>query len=285
MCGGTVATDNLISALPSCEVITIDTTSRFYLLKTLFEVLKKYNFHSHQLVILDGLLSYIFALLPYKKNIITVHHNAEFVRFTGIKKLITFYLQCLACKFSKVSIFFSHLDKNLFPESNSVVVLPLTKTNQNSHENIKPEKNYDKFDYIIPSNLSYGPNIDGLEKFYNYYRKRFNGRIIVTTPELSPDLEIHNWNNSDSIKTVKYSDYIWLLKNKKVILPIFCGSGIQMKALDALTHGTKVYATNFICRSNIQFNKFEIFDEEITFDSYDDYFTDLLCSKKQFRST
>lgn len=258
--GGRIATQNLIDSYQFDKVLYINVDSKFKFLLSLFKTCFFVFNKSIKYVILDGLPSYLISLFCLKK-IIVINHNSEFIRFKSLKKLIAFYLQNIANKKAEISIFFSQADKNNFGEVDDAIVWPFAK----KKIDISDVEEYQNFKFIIPSNLNYYPNIHGLNYFYKYYRKNFVGKIIITSQcceindnKLQKKISYYN----DKIVSLGYSDYISLISNKTVIIPIFSGSGVQIKAIEAFYYSNDVYSTDFIKMSSYKFKSFKSFESK-----------------------
>lgn len=270
--GGRIATQNLMDSYQFDKVIYINVESKFKFILSLFKTCFLIFNKSIKYVILDGLPSYLISLFCFKK-IIVINHNSEFIRFKSLKKYIAFYLQNIANKKAEKSIFFSQADKNNFGEVDDAIVWPFAK----KKIDLCDIEKYQNFKFIIPSNLNYYPNIHGLNYFYKYHRKKFVGKIIITSQccEISDNKlqkKISYYN--DEIVSLGYSDYISLLSKKSVIIPIFRGSGVQIKAIEAFYYSNDVYATDFIKMSSYKFKSFKSFESKNNND-YESFFRKL----------
>lgn len=229
--------------------------------------------NNYDQIILDGFLPmfyFFFFRLFYnynKKIYITVHHNLELnYQSNQIKKYLFSFIQNYTAKLSINNIYFSNNDiifnKDLI--NKSFVIIPFSKDyffGQYSkyNVNLQNKKNY----YVIPSNLQFRNNVDSLKLFYKLYRHKFpNVKIYITTPSDIFNRPNFLLRNDEIISFKNRNDYLDFLHfSSLIILPIFKGSGIQIKAIDSYLVNNDVVTSEFIKRSSVLFKNFKTFDD------------------------
>jgi hypothetical protein len=230
----------------------------------------------HELVIFDGaiptlLFCIIRMMLLGSFSAKIVHHNYEQDLKRSFWARVIFTLsQWTAVKLADTNVWFSDRDaqrgSQIAPARHHQVALPIrSETCQSVLETSKavclPNEAPCLLRGVIPSNLNYPENISGLIHFYEKYRKNINNNIVITSPSnLNIDSIIKkyvNHFNDDIVSIDTFENYIKLLSRSSfIILPVYEGSGLQLKALDAFLCGRPVYASDFIKYSHAAFQKF-----------------------------
>lgn len=261
--------------------VTINIKNTYDIIPHLYHINKLTK--PNDIVIIDGCLAhlcYLCAKLMYnlQNRTITINHNNEFDLHGIVKGSIYGFSQYLNTKKSLFNLWFTDRDKSKFPSAkNSITCIPLSLNEYiNITETVESSKTssidknfvFDKeFNYAaIPSNLSYTENIKGLKIFYREYRKKVIGKnIFISTPNKDfIDTDLTNTIESFGDKIVSFPTineyYKFIINSDCIILPIFSGSGLQIKALDALLSGRPVFASKFIIKSNDSFSCFNPID-------------------------
>ena len=270
--GGRLASEYIVNSHNYNKIVYLKYDGFFKIFSSLFNTLKDVIFNKYDLIILDGLIPSFLSFFIYKKKFWVINHNIEFLRYSGLKKYIIFFSQNHANLNSSKSFFFSELDKSYYNFKKSSVIWPFKKKNI-KEVNIDKYKNYK---YLIPSNFNYPPNIEGLIIYYKKFRQKFKGNIIISNPvrkyKIPSSLRKFISDNNDKIISLNYDCYLMLMSKKEIILPIFSGSGIQIKAMEAYSYSKKVYSSNFIINSSSKFSKFSSLENENKLKKYEDYF-------------
>lgn len=243
----------------------------------LFNLRKLKLIDNYDQIILDGFLPmfyFFFYKLFYnynKKIYMTIHHNLELnFQSNHVKKYLFSFIQNYTAKFSIKNIYFSNNDiiNNKYLKNKSCVIIPFSKDyffGQHSkyNVNIQNKKNY----YVIPSNLQFRNNVDSLKLFYKLYRHKFpNVKIYITTPSNTFKRPKFLFKNDEIISFKNRNDYLDFLHfSSLIILPIFKGSGIQIKAIDSYLVNNDVVTSEFIKRSSVLFKNFKTFDDYFSF--------------------
>jgi hypothetical protein len=236
----------------------------------------KDKLNKHDIVICDGIISSLAFILSswgnfWRYKLIVIHHNNELRLERKIFPRMTYgVLQQAIARVAKLNIYFSKRDSGeIYSRSNNVVCLPILDIDADAYlchrlnnDLTSTVNNIDRPYYAIPSNFAYYPNIDGLLHFYRHHRNLFsNCRIIISTPalgDISDELNdnVHKYSD-DIISIAKYDDYLKFIRDADgVILPIYSGSGIQLKAIDALFMNSNVYSSDMIRKSHAAFEHF-----------------------------
>ncbi|MFL2566805.1 MAG: hypothetical protein ACJ0QP_05285 [Schleiferiaceae bacterium] len=259
--GGNIGNSWVKSVFSDATVIYLENSSFSEYIKTL----KKIRGH-YDVIILNGLLAFPLALFLRTERIYVVNHNLENYIFDNtIKKFLVNRLQKFVNKKAKIRYFFNSKDARSLGIDSYEIIKPVWGNFEISKTLIS---SYGDYDYVIPCNFSYLPNIEGLIYFYQKCRVAFSGkRIVITSPKSLDDerlySELNIWN--DIAVSLSKECYLALLTYKRVLLPVYRGSGIQIKALEALHYNTSnVYASNFIRESDKRFFNFLSLDEICT---------------------
>jgi hypothetical protein len=199
---------------------------------------------------------------------VVVHHNLEADLHRG--RLIGWAystLQTLAARQATWNLCFSARDAARLPGSTRVC-LPLARRDLTIYANRTAPPPFPELagNYVaVPSNLAYPQNVSGLIRFYRDYRARLGDTpVLVSSPGTGdatleavlapyPDQLVH---------LADFSAYLAFLTNARaVVLPVFEGSGVQLKALDALLTHRQVFASDLIIGSQPAFASFSRLDE------------------------
>lgn len=219
------------------------------------------------LTVLDGFPAMIYATAAGIQFNFAIHHNIEWRLFSSrIKKLLARQVQLRVAKAASENVVFSNIDKMTLSDAgaSSLAVLPLTREEAELRYRTAFKATSQVAscgNAVIPSNLGYFANVEGLELFYRKYRANYSGSILITSPVGVPvpeRMEHLMVEAGDRMyRAESFEEYFALLSSAEcVILPVFNGSGIQIKAIDALFSGRPVFASELIRRSHPAFSAF-----------------------------
>lgn len=235
----------------------------------------------NKVIVCDGIVSLfaVFVSSPsvlLRKRIVAIHHNNESNLKRGyFSRAVFVFIQKAFIRLADFNIFFSDVDaRGLCSNERYIVCLPILARQAEHYFSLRASGNcFRAVDdiagenyYAIPSNFSYGPNLDGLLVFYRHHRAKFGGsRVIISSPALgevsSELLRLIEFNSDAIISIDAHESYMLFLRDADaVILPIYNGSGIQLKAIDSLFMNDKVYSSDFIRRSHGAFSGFFEFE-------------------------
>ncbi len=141
-------------------------------------------------------------------------------------------------------------DKISHPQNQSIVVIPNGIDNSFLNYNCKSIKK--EFDIVFVGNLSYAPNIEScifiINKLLPLFKKN-NIKLNVLLSGANPSFKILNLTkNKQNIKVSGWVDDIRqsYCKGKIFVAPLFIGTGLQNKLLEAMALGIPCVTTSLV---------------------------------------
>lgn len=249
---------NLISFLTSILNQTSYQAIRFYDLKIEKEMQKMIDKNEYNAVIFESIFTTIyFDKLKFQKNekIIFRAHNVEhkiwedLARNTIIKKslflLLAQQIKKMEHKIPKdVDYIFTLSDSDqmyfekIFP--NKTLQIPVTfDVEHTNHLKIKNS-------IAHLGAMDWKPNIEGVDWFLNHVKPKLTKEDInIYIAGKNMPTEYFNHQDTKTIIEGKIENAIEYIKNKEIIfVPLFSGSGIRIKILEAMTLGIPVISTS-----------------------------------------
>lgn len=217
------------------------------------EYVKNYHFCFKTIDLMDALSVGMERRIKKANFFLRFIFKEEAIRLKKYERQILNYFE--------KSIIISEQDKNyiLHPKDKNIHVVPNGIDESFSKCEIDISK---KFDIVFTGNMSYHPNIEAsnyiIEKIFPEMLKSFPDFKVLLSGS-NPSSKIKN-KFPDSIHISGWVDDIRMsyLKSKIFVAPLFSGSGMQNKILEAMALGIPCITTSLVNNAILAKNKIEI---------------------------
>ncbi|MDI6793509.1 MAG: glycosyltransferase family 4 protein [bacterium] len=239
----------------------------FYLW-TAYRAMREFKADLIQCEILWPAIAGIFLKAGFKRPLVLVEHNVEYLKFKDMGGLIHFFLgriikivEYLACLKADRIIVLSQVDKDLLcqmyhlPEDKLKVISPCVDPDDIKCREGAAEKVREKYGLaahtpllVFMGNLKYGPNIEGVK----YIADIIYPRVLKKYPEArfiimgQGDDRLREYQRPGLIFTgyLERSDLLAHLAASDIVLvPITTGSGVRIKIFEAAACGKPIVST------------------------------------------
>lgn len=227
-----------------------------YYFKSAYEIMKNSNSDVIQCQVLWTAFAGIFLKKKFKKPLILVEHNIEYLKFKGFKKtkLFTYFLkriEKIACSSADKIVVFSEIDKahllNLYniQEDKVEIITPcpdldILKENKQAGKVIRERYGVGDDDVILTfvGNLEYLPNVIAVrniaERIYPTIIQKYpNSKFIIIGQSYEHILKYKRENMlfTGYLSASDFADH--LSASDVMMVPIDSGSGVRRKILEA----------------------------------------------------
>lgn len=238
--------------------------NKFYSKNMAYKLIEYQKKNSYDLIYVDHLPMMVYHRL-FRSPVILDEHNVESLimkrRYEAEKNTIKKYIEFLEYKklvnFEKKSLIeanhiisLSEQDKQelskLINNKKKIDVLPICIEKNYVKKSVE-RKQCEKLRLLFVGTMSWYPNSQGIEWFIKeVFTKLDENKFELFVVGGNPPTTIKRWNRNDNIHIVGYvedvNDYIESCHVN--IVPIFIGSGLRVKIIEAFSKGIPVLSTS-----------------------------------------